>query len=92
MIQSVYVLWLARNEARDGIQIAPPLEIMERVVHLLHEWRGIHQPTVKESVVQRRPKWEVPEEGWIKINPDGAVSKFGVKGGGGAVLRTAGSY
>ena len=62
MIQSVYVLWLARNEARDGIQIAPPHEIMERVVHLLHEWRGIHQPTVKESGGQRRPKGRTEEE------------------------------
>lgn len=32
-------------------------------------------------------RWETPEEGWIKVNFDGAMSKAGSKGGGGAVLR-----
>ena len=32
-------------------------------------------------------KWEPPDEGWIKVNSDGAISKMGNKAGGGAVIR-----
>ncbi|KAE8771948.1 Boron transporter-like protein 2 [Hordeum vulgare] len=32
-------------------------------------------------------KWEVPKIGWTKVNADGAMTKSGVKGGGGVVLR-----
>lgn len=32
-------------------------------------------------------KWEPPEDGWIKLNADGAVSRHNDKGGGGVVLR-----
>ena len=43
VMHAVYGLWLARNEARDGKQIAAAHEIMTGVLHHVREWRGIHQ-------------------------------------------------
>lgn len=32
-------------------------------------------------------RWKQPEQGWIKVNADGATSKRQDKGGGGVILR-----
>ena len=32
-------------------------------------------------------KWKPPEEGWVKVNVDGAISKIGEYGGAGVVFR-----
>lgn len=85
MIQATYGMWLARNEAKDGKKIAPPHEIMESILFHMQEWRNAHQPKVHAVVTKQIRRWEAPEEGWVKINSDRAVSKFGDKGG--AVLR-----
>ena len=37
-----------------------------------------------------KEKWRPPEEGWLKINSDGAVHRGGDKGGAGAVIRDHG--
>lgn len=86
-MQAVYGLWLARNKARDVKQIAAAHDIMTGVLHHVREWRGIHQQRARTPAEKSRRKWEVPEEGWIKINSDDAVSKSGGNGGGGVVLR-----
>ena len=82
IMQAAYGLWLARNKARDGKQIAPAHEIMDGVVHHVREWRGIHEERVRTPAERTRQKWEVSDEGWIKINSDVAVSKSGGNGGG----------
>lgn len=87
VMHGVYGLWLARNEARDGKQIAPAHEIMTGVLHHVQEWRGIHQQRHRIPADRPRQRWEVPDVGWIKINSDGTVTKAGGCGGGGAVLR-----
>ena len=87
MVHSLYGLWLARNKARDGKAIGPAHEIMNSVFAHMREWREIH-PRKTGAPVRLEPQcWEPPDEGWVKVNSDGAVSKCGVKGGGGAVLR-----
>lgn len=79
MVQGLYGLWLARNEARDGRRIAEPHEIASSVMHYIHEWQ-----TVQEAKVSGAPKqvvteqWHPPETGWWKANADGASSKLGI--------------
>jgi ribonuclease HI len=87
MIQATYGLWLARNEARDGRRIAPPHEIMHSVDTYMQEWRAVHAVVPRMTATRELQRWEPPDAGWIKVNSDGAVSKHGDKGGGGAVLR-----
>lgn len=87
MVQATYELWLARNEARDGKRIAPPHEIMEQVVSHMAEWRAVHDDVKPPREQQSKQKWKPPEEGWLKLNSDGAVSRTGNKGGAGAVIR-----
>ncbi|XP_020162165.1 uncharacterized protein [Aegilops tauschii subsp. strangulata] len=87
MIHSVYGLWLARNEARDGKKIASPHEITESVWEHMSEWRSLHAPKVRVPVPKIAEKWKPPDEGWLKINSDGATSKHGNSAGGGAVIR-----
>lgn len=81
MIQAVYALWLARNEARDGKRIEEPHEIMNRVVALLDEWKTVHGASYSQREPKRRVTWIAPEEGWVKANSDGALSKQRDKGG-----------
>ncbi|XP_073359890.1 uncharacterized protein [Aegilops tauschii subsp. strangulata] len=53
----------------------------------LAAWKQTHQsdkPVQEQKMVQR---WEPPDDGWVEVNSDEAVSRFGEKGGGGAVLR-----
>ena len=89
MIHSVYAMWLARNETRDGRRIEAPREIIERVCSHVKEWREVHAKSpriTKPAAVQR---WSAPDEGWIKANSDGAISRHGGRAGGGVVLRDA---
>lgn len=87
MIQAMYGLWLARNEARDGVRIAHPQDIVDRVHSHLVEWRNIHAVEDKAPKSRHVQSWEPPVPGWVKVNSDGAVSKQRNSGGGGAVLR-----
>lgn len=43
MIQAVYSLWLARNEAREEKRMAPPHEIAKEVKRHTEEWRMAHE-------------------------------------------------
>lgn len=87
LVQASYGLWLARNDARDGKKISPPHEIMELVARHMQEWKRAHQPKVRSTVAKPIQKWEVPVAGWIKFNADGAISKAGMRAGGGVVAR-----
>lgn len=87
MMQATYGLWLARNEAREGKRIATPHAILESVTALLQEWRNTHERPEDLPKNMHIQRWEVSEEGWIKVNSDGAMTKSATKGGGGAVLR-----
>ena len=75
MIQAVYALWLARNEARDGKRIEEPHEIMKRVMRLVEEWQQVHEKQTTERHPIVRARWEAPDEGCVKVTADGAFSK-----------------
>jgi ribonuclease HI len=83
---TIYQAWLARNEAIDNDKIEDPTLIAKRALHLLEEWHSVHglkqakTPTPKE-------RWLPPEQGWTKVNADGAFVKFAGNGGGGVVVR-----
>lgn len=80
MIQACYGFWLARNKAKDGKKIALSHEIMTSMCAYMAEWLTVHK---KEALVVKTKetfKWAQPEEGWVKANADGAVSKTGHKG------------
>ncbi|KAI5006932.1 hypothetical protein ZWY2020_046880 [Hordeum vulgare] len=87
MVQATYGLWLARNEARDGKRIAPPHAIVDSVSALVREWKTTHEQAARQPKDRPIQKWTVPDEGWINVNADGAMTKSGTKGGGGVVLR-----
>lgn len=59
------------------------------VCEYLKEWLSVHAPrdsTISTELVQR---WEAPEEGWVKANTDGALSKDSGYAGAGVILRGA---
>ena len=51
------------------------------------QWLSGHtkQKTIKTPQLVKH--WKQPDQGWIKVNADGAVSKVQDKGGGGVILR-----
>lgn len=87
MVQAAYGLWLARNEARDGKKIADPRVVAENVYQHIIEWTAIHTKQLRCSSPAPAVRWSLPEQGWLKANSDGALSKLRDRGGGGVVLR-----
>ncbi|XP_073351915.1 uncharacterized protein [Aegilops tauschii subsp. strangulata] len=87
MVQALYGIWCARNDARDGKRIQDARELAEKVHCYIQEWHLVHykEPPIKEP---RKPeRWLPPEPGWTKANADGAAARTEDKGGGGVVLR-----
>jgi ribonuclease HI len=79
-------MWLARNDARDEEQIGNPEAIASKSLALVEEWLAIKEGS--RHVVQReREHWLPPEEGWYKINADGAFISSAGNGGCGSVIR-----
>jgi ribonuclease HI len=85
-LMALYHMWLARNDARDVPMIEDPTRLARRVLALSEEWWALKEPMVEKT---NRPTehWLPPEEGWVKVNVDGAFSKEGGTGGGGVVMR-----
>jgi ribonuclease HI len=84
-IMVLYQLWLARNDARDEAQVTSPHAIIQKSLHLLEEWQGL-RPARTAGSTQAMEHWLPPEEGWTKLNADGALAKDG-SGGYGVVMR-----
>lgn len=61
--------------------------IADRVTRLDEEWQTIKESTRRPQVQRSMETWAKPDEGWSKVNIDGALTKQGGSGGGGAVLR-----
>ncbi|XP_073358054.1 uncharacterized protein [Aegilops tauschii subsp. strangulata] len=87
MVQAVYTLWLARNEARDGRKITEPHELSTRVATYLNEWAEVHKKEARQREATVQQAWETPEDGWTKANVDGSLCKHRQKGGVGVVPR-----
>ena len=51
------------------------------------EWRASHETRASQPEPKTIQHWVRPNAGWVKINSDVAFSRYGEKGGGGAVLR-----
>jgi ribonuclease HI len=85
-IMLIYQMWLARNEAREAVQIVALQDIVRRSLALLEEWVSVHGKPEHTSA-KVREQWSPPEEGWIKANVDGAFSSDSGCGGCGVVLR-----
>uniref|UniRef100_A0A452ZV04 Uncharacterized protein n=1 Tax=Aegilops tauschii subsp. strangulata TaxID=200361 RepID=A0A452ZV04_AEGTS len=76
MVQGLYGLWLARNEARDrdGKRIADAKAVAERVHDHMREWTTeVHQRTARTMEPKQVERWKPPDAGWIKVNADGAT-------------------
>lgn len=87
MVQGVYGLWLARNNAHEGKKIEEASEIALTVGRLMEEWQAVHGRKSKVPKAVPVEKWKPPDEGWVKVNVDGATSKWGDNGGAGVVFR-----
>lgn len=86
VFRGCYELWLARNNAREAGRLEDPTLVTERVMRLNEEWKSIHEAE-KKMKVKESMQWRPPDEDWIKVNADGAVTKAMEQGGGGAVPR-----
>lgn len=42
MMQTIYQIWLARNDARDGKRMGEPRMIAEKVNFYLQEWQEVN--------------------------------------------------
>ncbi|KAI5019874.1 hypothetical protein ZWY2020_044762 [Hordeum vulgare] len=87
MLQAVYGLWLARNNTRDGRKLVQLGDIVASVKIQLADWRNANETKASPSEPEPVQRWVPPANGWVKINSDGAVSRNGEHGGGGAVFR-----
>jgi ribonuclease HI len=85
-IMILYQLWLARNEAREEVQIADPHEIIRKTLFLVEEWQGL-KPERAVCATREVEHWIPPQLGWTKMNVDGAFSATDGTGGCGVVLR-----
>jgi ribonuclease HI len=85
-IMIFYQLWLARNEARDKIMIDAPQEIVRWSLYLLEEWLNVNCKQGHHPTKVHEP-WQPPEEGWHKVNTDGAFIVDQSCGGTGVILR-----
>lgn len=86
ILMTLYQIWLARNDARDGKRIEEPSSVADKAWRFLEEWKEIKEP---RSTISTRPTghWLPPEVGWIKANTNGATAMNLGVGGGGAILR-----
>lgn len=75
MVQGLYSLWLARNEARDGKKIQDAREMANSTVYSLNEWRSAHVHSDQGAVQAQVQKWKPSDPRWIKINVHGATAK-----------------
>ena len=80
MVQGLYALWMARNNARDGKRIEEEADTAGMVRRLMEEWQNVNGRASKIPEITPVQKWSAQEEGWIKANVDGAATKGGEKG------------
>jgi hypothetical protein len=85
-IMIMYQLLLARNEAREEVQISTPHEIIRKSLFLVEEWQGL-KPTRVAGAAKVVEHWLPPPMGWAKLNADRAFSVKDGMGGCGVVLR-----
>jgi ribonuclease HI len=85
-LMAFYHMWLARNDARETLMVEDPARIARRVLALSEEWWALKDPS-SEKISRPTEHWLPPEEGWVKVNVDGAFSKEGDAEGGGVVMR-----
>ncbi|KAK1618647.1 hypothetical protein QYE76_024164 [Lolium multiflorum] len=85
-IMVLYQTWLARNEARDEVRIEDPGAIARRSLAMVEEWLAIKSGPRHEA--QRvKEHWLPPDDGWHKVNADGAYKASLGSGGCGVVIR-----
>lgn len=87
MMQTIYQIWMARNDARDGKRIEEPKGIAEKVKFYSQEWEDANPSGREPRTNPPREKWRAPKDGWVMANVDGSLSKLRDKGGGGAIFR-----
>jgi hypothetical protein len=81
----LYQLWLARNNARDDAKVVELEVIVRRSTFLVNEWLEIQAHQHKISVPSEEKHGLPLEQGWCKVNVDGAFSTASGNGGCGVV-------
>jgi hypothetical protein len=82
-------LWNARNSAVFKGSVKLPLVLCRDAHQYLQEFKGIQctvQPPFSWISAHSRVRWVPPEEGWMKVNMDGAVFHDIGKVGAGVVI------
>jgi hypothetical protein len=85
-LMALYHMWLARNDAREAPMIEDSDRVARRLLVLTEEWMAPIEPN-SEKIPRPTKHWLPPDDGWVKINVDGAFLKEGGYEGGGVVMR-----
>jgi ribonuclease HI len=82
----IYNLLQARNDARESQEMQDPAVIVRKSIAAVEEW---HSLRTRPTATATRPitRWQVPPEGWCKVNTDGAYRSAEGNAGGGVVVR-----
>ena len=83
----MYALWTLRNKRRHG-EILPPVRVaVQWVADLAYDLGQATRHQTPPRPATQQPRWECPQDGWLKCNTDGAFYDRSGQGATGAVLR-----
>lgn len=77
VVCGVWTLWTGRNARRHGRKVWEP-GAAARYISTLLENLAMLKTTAKPGHVVVRARWQLPEEGWVKVNIDAAFDSAGV--------------
>jgi hypothetical protein len=77
----IYNLWQARNDARESQQLQDPAVIARKSIAAVEEWLSLRAAPVT-TATKPIVRWQVPSEGWCKVNTDGAYRNAEGSAGG----------
>jgi hypothetical protein len=86
VMTALYHLWITRNNARDEPMIQSPELTAGRILTLTEEWRNLKTAKPRQQS-SGEGRWFPLENGWHKVNADGAYEATTGTGGGGVIVR-----
>ncbi|TVU48986.1 hypothetical protein EJB05_00275, partial [Eragrostis curvula] len=85
-ICGAWSLWTGRNRRKHGENRWSPKAAVKHISSMLQELICMEHGS-PQSTNKPKARWSRPDEGWIKVNTDGAFDARSGNGGSGVVLR-----
>lgn len=86
VVCGVWSLWSGRNARRHGRKVWEPGAAVRHVAKMLEDLAGLQRPPEWKQHKELE-RWKKPEQGWVKVNTDGAFRADLGSGSCGAVIR-----